>query len=289
MSTAHTGKIILILSEYKNHNKENNSTIICDILNHSQENFVTEIKQISWSCPDTTFFKNHIQIKSRYEKIASTLQDIQSWSCPCSPLVLMDALSLVKALLNFSCIDGPGSWTSVEFSNLKNFWPGSGLISDSNIFDTSGVGVRKCDSRSENVTQGRHVRFPVLYSTGFFNSQQDPAGTGFRKNSTGSEIDISYSKLGLINSFLGIFFADHTLFFILDLLPSMLTQISIMMENFLVHLGVFLTVVYGYGNFAILIQSDTFSSTPYPIHIRKLKIMDSDIQSKSETAHWVAR
>jgi len=39
----------------------------------------------------------------------------------------------------------------------------------------------------------------------------------------------------------------------------MLTQINIMMENFLVHLGVFLTVVYGYGNFAILIQSDTFS------------------------------
>jgi len=28
------------------------------------------------------------------------------------------------------------------------------------------------------------------------------------------------------------------------------------------------SVVYGYGNFAILIQSKTFSSTPYPIHIQ---------------------
>jgi len=32
--------------------------IICDILNHSQRNFVIEIKQISWSCPDPIFFKN---------------------------------------------------------------------------------------------------------------------------------------------------------------------------------------------------------------------------------------
>ena len=39
------------------------------------------------------------------------------------------------------------------------------------------------------------------------------------------------------------------------------------------------SVVYGYGNFAILIQSEAFSSTPYPIHIQKYKIMDSDIQS----------
>jgi len=47
MSAAHSDKIILIFCEYKNHNsKENNSTIICDILNHSQENFVIEIKQI---------------------------------------------------------------------------------------------------------------------------------------------------------------------------------------------------------------------------------------------------
>jgi len=50
----------------------------------------------------------------------------------------------------------------------------------------------------------------------------------------------------------------------------------------------FPTVVYGYGNFAILIKSETFSSTPYPIHIRKYKSMDSDIQSKSETAQSIA-
>jgi len=43
----------------------------------------------------------------------------------------------------------------------------------------------------------------------------------------------------------------------------------------------------GYGNFAILIQSDTFSSTPYPIHIWKFKIVHSDIRTKSETAHSV--
>jgi len=47
MSAAHTDKIILIFREYKSHSKENSSTIICDILNQSQENFVTEIKQIS--------------------------------------------------------------------------------------------------------------------------------------------------------------------------------------------------------------------------------------------------
>jgi len=59
MSAAHTDKIILIVCENKNHNcKENNSTIICDILNHSQENFVIETKQISRSCPDPIFFKN---------------------------------------------------------------------------------------------------------------------------------------------------------------------------------------------------------------------------------------
>ena len=58
MRAAHTGNIILIFCEYKNHSKENNSTIICDILHHCQENFVIEIKQISWSCPDPIFFKN---------------------------------------------------------------------------------------------------------------------------------------------------------------------------------------------------------------------------------------
>jgi len=51
-------KIILIFCEYKNHTKENNSTIICHILKHSQESFVIEIKQISSSCPDPIFFKN---------------------------------------------------------------------------------------------------------------------------------------------------------------------------------------------------------------------------------------
>jgi len=47
-------------------------------------------------------------------------------------------------------------------------------------------------------------------------------------------------------------------------------------------------VVYGYGIFAILIQSETFSWTPYPIKYRKWKTMDSDIQSKTEIAHSVA-
>jgi len=47
-------------------------------------------------------------------------------------------------------------------------------------------------------------------------------------------------------------------------------------------------VVYGYGNFAILIQSETIASTPYPIHIRKHKIIDSDIKSKSKTAQSIA-
>ena len=47
MSAAHTDKIILIFCECKNNSKENNSTIICDILNHFQENLVIEIKQIT--------------------------------------------------------------------------------------------------------------------------------------------------------------------------------------------------------------------------------------------------
>ena len=42
--------------QYKNHSKENTATIISDILNHSQENSVIDIKQIS--CPDPNFFKN---------------------------------------------------------------------------------------------------------------------------------------------------------------------------------------------------------------------------------------
>jgi len=49
MSPAHSDKIILIFCEYENHSsrKENISTIICDIFNTCQENFVIEIKQIS--------------------------------------------------------------------------------------------------------------------------------------------------------------------------------------------------------------------------------------------------
>ena len=58
MNAARTDKIILIFCEYKNHSKENNSTSVSDILNHSQENFFIEIKRISWSGPDPIFFKN---------------------------------------------------------------------------------------------------------------------------------------------------------------------------------------------------------------------------------------
>jgi len=47
MSAAHTDKIILIFCEYKKHSKENTTTIVCDILNHSDGNFVIEIKQLS--------------------------------------------------------------------------------------------------------------------------------------------------------------------------------------------------------------------------------------------------
>jgi len=47
-------------------------------------------------------------------------------------------------------------------------------------------------------------------------------------------------------------------------------------------------VVYGYGNFAFLIHSESFSLTPCPIDIRKFKIMYSDIQSKSEPAQSIA-
>jgi len=72
---------------FVNHSIENTITIICDILNHSQRNFFIEIKQISWSCPDPTFSKMNFQIQSWSKKIASILQNIQSWSCPCSPLL----------------------------------------------------------------------------------------------------------------------------------------------------------------------------------------------------------
>jgi len=47
MSAAHTDKIILIFCQFKNHSKENNKNIICDILNHPQRNFVIDIKQRS--------------------------------------------------------------------------------------------------------------------------------------------------------------------------------------------------------------------------------------------------
>jgi len=49
---------------------------------------VIEIKPTSWYCPEPyPFFSTMtIQIQSWYEKIASILKDIQSWSCPCSPL-----------------------------------------------------------------------------------------------------------------------------------------------------------------------------------------------------------
>ena len=43
MGVAHTDKIILSFCEYKNYSPENTTTIICDILNHSQGNFVIEI------------------------------------------------------------------------------------------------------------------------------------------------------------------------------------------------------------------------------------------------------
>jgi len=41
MSAAHTD------NEYKKHGKENTATIICDILNHFEENFIVQIKPIS--------------------------------------------------------------------------------------------------------------------------------------------------------------------------------------------------------------------------------------------------
>jgi len=74
MSAAHTDKIILIFCEYKNHSKENTAAINCDILNYCQGNFVREIKQISWSCPDPIFFKNKYPNPILIRKSASILQ-----------------------------------------------------------------------------------------------------------------------------------------------------------------------------------------------------------------------
>jgi len=46
---------------------------LCNILNHSPGNFIIEIKQISWSCPDAFFPKINIQIQSWSEKITGYL------------------------------------------------------------------------------------------------------------------------------------------------------------------------------------------------------------------------
>ena len=93
----------LALSDFYDYYLMPSATIICDILNHSQKNFVIEIKPISWFCPDPIFFKNGYPILIR--KIASILQDIQSWSCPCSLLVESRSWKLWKGR----------SWT-------RNFW-----------------------------------------------------------------------------------------------------------------------------------------------------------------------
>ena len=50
--------------------KENTTTIIFDVLNHSQGNFVSEIKRISWSCPDPIFFKNKYPNPILIQKVA---------------------------------------------------------------------------------------------------------------------------------------------------------------------------------------------------------------------------
>ena len=58
MSAAHTDNIKTIA-------KKNTVTdaVIYDILNHSQENFIIEMKPMSWSSPDPIFFsKMCIQI-----------------------------------------------------------------------------------------------------------------------------------------------------------------------------------------------------------------------------------
>ena len=63
------------------------TTIVCDICNHRQGNFVIEIKQISRSCPDPIFFKNIYPNRILFRKIACILRNIQSWSFLCSPLM----------------------------------------------------------------------------------------------------------------------------------------------------------------------------------------------------------
>jgi len=73
-----------------------------DILNHSQGNLVIEINQISWSCPDPIFFKNKFPNPILIQKIASILQDIQSWSCPCSPLVRHKIFTLCVVYVVFN-------------------------------------------------------------------------------------------------------------------------------------------------------------------------------------------
>jgi len=72
--------------------------MICDILNHSQKNFVIEIKPISWSCPDRIFFKNVYANPILIRRNRKYPEDIQSWSCPCSPLLRV--LHETRRLLN---------------------------------------------------------------------------------------------------------------------------------------------------------------------------------------------
>jgi len=64
MSAAHTDKIILIFCANKNHSKENTTTIICDILNHSPGHFVIEIKKYPNPVLIQFFSKIDIQIQS---------------------------------------------------------------------------------------------------------------------------------------------------------------------------------------------------------------------------------
>jgi len=54
ISAAHTDKKLDFFHEYRNYSKEN---MICDIFNHSQENFVMVIKKLFWFCSDTIFLK----------------------------------------------------------------------------------------------------------------------------------------------------------------------------------------------------------------------------------------
>jgi len=94
------------------------ATIICGILNHSQGNFVTEIKQISCSCPDPKFFKNKcpnpilIRKNRRYPAGYSMLflsmltsSTCQSRLTECSPEMSMDQV-----------------WIGLD-QDLSQFWP----------------------------------------------------------------------------------------------------------------------------------------------------------------------